>query len=76
MRMHVRSSGISGQTGSRSPDNVREIVYGGKANGIRAAITKEIRSTMGCSGLEEILWDNGIKVRREVISGRISKKLG
>jgi hypothetical protein len=45
--MRVGYSAISGQTGSRSPENVREIVYGGKANGIRALITKEIRSTMG-----------------------------
>lgn len=75
MRMQVGSSGISGQTGSSSPENLREIVYGGRANGIRAAITKEIRSTMGYSGLEEIFWDNGIKARREVISGRGSKKI-
>jgi hypothetical protein len=74
--MRVGYSAISGQTGSRSPENMREIVYGGKANGIRAAITKEIRSTIGCNGLEGILGENGIKARREVISGRGPKKLG
>jgi hypothetical protein len=73
--MRVGYSAISGQTGSRSPENMREIVYGGKANGISAAITKEIRSTIGCSGLEG-LGENGIKARREVISGSGPKKPG
>lgn len=74
--MRVGYSAISAQTGSRSPENLREIVYGSKANGIRPAITKEIRTTIGGSGLEGILWENGIKARREVISGRGPKKLG